>query len=278
MARMFDALPESRIVQRRGPAATVPAFLVHGGIVLLLVHGSTHAAPPPRPLTPEAVVFQQRRPEPRPTTPPDAPLPAPPVLKAIHIPTAPVTIPSVLPAIDLRHALTAPDDYGPRPTVPRGRATAQTEAAVDPAEAVLMPWEVDRAVSVVAGSAAPQYPDLLRRARVEGEVLVSFEVDTLGRADMRTFTVIRATHELFARSVRDAVARQRFLPAEAGTRKVRQRVEQPFTFSIMPPDGERQSLASGRERTGDRPLCVRGRPPFCVRHVLASFPAGAGVT
>ena len=46
--------------------------------------------------------------------------------------------------------------------------------------------------------------------------------------------VIDSTHDLFSRAVRDALARARFTPAEAGGRKVRQLVEQAFTFRIDP--------------------------------------------
>jgi protein TonB len=81
-------------------------------------------------------------------------------------------------------------------------------------------------------SPTPQYPDILRQAGVEGEALVSFVVDTTGRADVASFKVIRATHELFATAVKNALPRMRFIPAEVGDRKVRQLVQQPFSFAI----------------------------------------------
>jgi protein TonB len=81
---------------------------------------------------------------------------------------------------------------------------------------------------------APAYPDALRRAGVEGEVLVTFVVDTLGLADLSTFAVIRSTHTLFTQAVRAAIGRQRFTPATIGTRTVRQLVQQPYSFAIRP--------------------------------------------
>jgi protein TonB len=82
-------------------------------------------------------------------------------------------------------------------------------------------------------SATPQYPDILRQASVEGDVLATFVVDTTGRADVSTFKVLRSTHDLFTTAVRQALPRMRFIPAEVGGRKVKQLVQQPFTFAIV---------------------------------------------
>lgn len=52
------------------------------------------------------------------------------------------------------------------------------------------------------------------------EVRIRVLVDTLGVADMRTFTVVKSTHPTLTRSVRSAVARWQFVPAEVGGCKV----------------------------------------------------------
>ena len=62
---------------------------------------------------------------------------------------------------------------------------------------------------------------------------VSFVVDTTGRADIASFKVIRTSHELFATAVKNALPRMRFIPAEVGDKKVRQLVQQPFSFAIV---------------------------------------------
>jgi protein TonB len=67
---------------------------------------------------------------------------------------------------------------------------------------------------------------------VEGEVLAQFVVDTTGRADMSTFKVLKSSHELFTQSVRNVLPNMRFYPAEIGGRKVKQMVQQPFTFAL----------------------------------------------
>ena len=54
----------------------------------------------------------------------------------------------------------------------------------------------------------------------KAEIRIKVLVDTLGTADMRTFTVVKSTHPTLTRSVRAAVAKWKFVPAEVGGRKV----------------------------------------------------------
>jgi len=91
---------------------------------------------------------------------------------------------------------------------------------------------VEKAVVALPGSAVPRYPGLLQSAGVDGHVRAQFVVDTLGRVEQGSFRVLETTHDLFTAAVREALVRARFSPAEAGGRKVRQLVEQTFSFSI----------------------------------------------
>ena len=54
----------------------------------------------------------------------------------------------------------------------------------------------------------------------KAEVRIRVLVDTLGAPDMRTFTVMKSTHPTLTRSVRAAVAKWKFTPAEIGGCKV----------------------------------------------------------
>lgn len=70
----------------------------------------------------------------------------------------------------------------------------------------------------------PPIPRRLPRGVVgkdgRAEVRIRVLVDTLGAADMRTFTVVKATHPALTRSVRAAVAKWKFAPAEVSGCKV----------------------------------------------------------
>lgn len=69
---------------------------------------------------------------------------------------------------------------------------------------------------------AKRMPAAVRRAKYNS-VKITVLVDTLGHADMKTFTVVTSTHPWLAQSVRSAVAKWQFVPAElAGCRVPRQ--------------------------------------------------------
>jgi len=78
----------------------------------------------------------------------------------------------------------------------------------------------------------PRYPNLLRQAAVEGEVLAQFVVDTTGRAEVGSLKILKSSHDLFTESVRTALPQMRFVPADVGGKKVKQLVQEPFSFSM----------------------------------------------
>jgi hypothetical protein len=92
--------------------------------------------------------------------------------------------------------------------------------------------EVEQSVRQKSGGTAPRYPDELRAADVEGEVLAQFVVDTTGKADMQTFKVLRSPDPQFTASVRLAVPYLDFYPAQLAGRRVRQVVLLPFLFCL----------------------------------------------
>jgi beta-lactamase regulating signal transducer with metallopeptidase domain len=91
-------------------------------------------------------------------------------------------------------------------------------------------FQVEKPVQLAPGSVNPAYPAELKAASVSGAVLAQFVVDTLGRAEVTTFKVLKSDHQLFTEAVKGALPGLRFSPAEVGGRKVKQLVQQPFTF------------------------------------------------
>jgi TonB family protein len=112
-------------------------------------------------------------------------------------------------------------------------AAPSTLATLD---TVFTQFEVDSAVWRYPESAAPAYPaDLLSRG-IQGRAFVQFVVDTTGLVDLDSFRVIETTHPGFGRAVRDALPLMRFRPAISRGTKVRQLVEQSFSFRITAED------------------------------------------
>ena len=96
--------------------------------------------------------------------------------------------------------------------------------------------EVDEAAVRTANSAAPAYPLKLLQAHVSGSVAAQYIVDTTGFADTSSFHVLNSPRPEFIQAVKDVLPYMRFEPAKIGTTKVRQLVEQQFSFKITDAD------------------------------------------
>lgn len=92
--------------------------------------------------------------------------------------------------------------------------------------------QVDRQAYMIPGSVVPIYPEVLRSAAIQGEVVAEFIVDTTGRVERSSIRIRSATNDLFATAVRAALLKGRFVPAESAGQKVRQLVQQPFSFTL----------------------------------------------
>jgi protein TonB len=212
----------------------IMSFVAHYGLVLGAIYTSAQAESVSEGPRKEDIKFivqpEPVKKEPAPAPPELAAAPDAPKTSPILI--APVDIPNALPDVDLTQRVTDPNDFAIRATTKAGPATTAAAPGA-PVKGSYHDFEVEKPVTHAPNSAAPAYPDILRQAGVEGEALVSFEVDTTGRVDITTFKVVCASHDAFAASVRNALPRMRFFPAEIGDRKVRQLVQQPFTFAIV---------------------------------------------
>ena len=98
--------------------------------------------------------------------------------------------------------------------------------------AVILPPKCKKTLLTLIDTCNPlRYPDILLSAGMTfGEVTAQFVVDTLGRVELNSFKVIRSTHDLFTKSVRNALPEYQFLPAEKDGRKVRMLVQEKFEF------------------------------------------------
>lgn len=200
-------------------AALVSAAAHASVLGLLLVRPLGGADPSSGPLLPALYLYAPDR---RPALPKEIriPIPAPP-----GIPEG-ASGPAIAPAI--------PGDAPPSPPArEEGLAfPGLNEASFDSVFAAL---EVDSEVVRYEWSAAPVYPDSLRREGTEGYVEAQFVVDTTGQVDLGTVRILQSSHNEFAISVRAALAGMVFRPAWRGFRKVRQLVGQRFAFRLIRP-------------------------------------------
>ena len=225
---MFSNLLESKPKAQRSLGGTLVSVVTHAGVIVLAIQATLHAGE--RKDDPETKVHYAQVKDDTPKPPKvQQVVVAPP--KGFQTLTAPVNIPDVLPDIDLTRPPTNADQWT-GVGAPGGRDSGAVVTAPKDNH-VFYESEVEKPAMSAPGSPAPRYPELLKSAGVEGEVIASFVVDTAGRADVSSFKVLRSTNELFVSAVRTALPSMRFLPAEVGGRKVRQQVQQPYVFAIV---------------------------------------------
>ncbi|MCX5767352.1 MAG: energy transducer TonB [Gemmatimonadetes bacterium] len=235
---MLNNLLESKPQKQKSTGGTIASVILHTVMIIFGAYATLNAGKIKEKLEQKIDFMEVKKDEPPP--PKDEPKPpppdvtaAPPPPKGFQVLTAPVNIPDVLPEIDLTKKMTNEADFtGKGVAGGREKGVAGGVAQAINNDQPLFEFQVEKPVMQAPGSAQPRYPDILKSAGVEGEVLAQFVVDTLGRAEVNTYKVLKTSHELFASAVRNALPNMKFLPAEVGGRKVKQLVQQPFVFAI----------------------------------------------
>ena len=236
---MFNNLLESKPKKEKRSGGTMASIVLHSVLVGLAVYATANAAIQNEKPKQEKIDFVETpkdeppppKDEPPPPPPPDV-VAAPPPPKGFQVLTAPVDIPDVIPDIDLSKKVTDENDFSGKGVAGGTSKGVEGGKAVVQSDQPYFEFQVEKPVVPAPGSTSPRYPDMLRQAGVEGEVLAQFVVDTTGRAEPASLKILKSSHDLFIQSVKNALPQMKFIPAEVGGRKVKQLVQQPFSFSI----------------------------------------------
>jgi protein TonB len=236
---MFNNLIESKPKKQRTTGGLVFSGVIHAILGTAAVYGTLQAKEQLEKPKAEKVEFVEMKKKEEPPPPKEVPPPpkdvvmAPPPPKGFQVLAAPVKVPDVLPDIDLSKKVTDEADFSGK-----GVAGGTSKGVVGGTAPVnsdqpFFEFQVEKQDAMIPGQAGPSYPDMLKSANVEGEVLAQFVVDTTGRYESGTFKVLKSSNEQFTNAVKNALPRMKFYPAEVGGRKVKQLVQQPFTFSLQ---------------------------------------------
>jgi protein TonB len=236
---MFNNLLESKPKKEKRGGGTVTSIVLHSLIVGLAVYATANAAIKNEKPRQEKIDFVETpkdeppppKDEPPPPPPPDV-VAAPPPPKGFQVLTAPVEIPDVIPDIDLSKKVTDEADFSGKGVAGGVAKGVEGGKAVVQSDQPYFEFQVEKPVVPAPGSAQPRYPDMLRQAGVEGEVLAQFVVDTTGKAEPNSLKILKSSHDMFVQSVKNALPQMKLIPAEVGGRRVKHLVQQPFTFSI----------------------------------------------
>ena len=231
---MFGTLIESRAIPQRRTGGSLASILIHGAIISggALAGGRAGLVAPPEPPTRHILNFVRDVAPPAPARPAtsaaNASVGPAPLTRAIVVPLA---IPVGLPAVDLLPA-TGPIEFRSGP-IATPAVTCEGQCGESPIIDGRQVWSGnDLMMRLLNEPVPPRYPEALRRAGVEGDVVVKFVVDTTGRIDMRSIEIMRSTHDAFAAAVRETLEKLRFAPAFSGERKIRALAVMPFHFTL----------------------------------------------
>lgn len=231
---MFENLIETKPKKPKTLRTMIVSVFVHTLLIGGAVAATLQAKETIEKVKAEKVEFvEMKKDEPPPpekeAPPPPEVIAAPPPPKGFQVLTAPIKIPDVLPDIDLSKKVTDEADFSGK-GVAGGIAKGVVGGAVT--DQTYFEFQVEKQVAQAPGNPGPRYPDMLRSANVEGEVLAQFVVDTTGRVEGGSIKILKTSHDLFTNSVKQALSGMRFFPAEIGGRKVKQLVQQPFNFTL----------------------------------------------
>lgn len=225
---MFNNLLESKPQKQKSVGSSIFSLLFHTALIYGAVQATLQATTEKEKIEEKVSFVEVKKDEPPPPKPP--PQEAPPPPQSFQVLTAPVNIPNVLPDIDLTAKLTNEADFtgkGVQSAVANRGPVAKPEG-----DQPYFEFMVEKPVTEASNTQRPRYPDILKSAGVEGDVMAQFVVDTTGRVEINTFKVLKTSHQLFEAAVRSALPGMRFIPAEVGQKRVRQLVQQPFVFAI----------------------------------------------
>ncbi|HET9465032.1 MAG TPA: energy transducer TonB [Gemmatimonadales bacterium] len=233
---MFENLIETKPKKAKTGKQLLLSVFVHIVAIGGAVYGTLEAKEAIEKPKAEKVEFVEMKkeepppPEDKPPPPPEV-VAAPPPPKGFQVLTAPIKIPDVLPEIDLTKKVTDEADFTGK-GVAGGIAKGVVGGTAPVADQTYFEFQVEKQVAQIPGSVNLRYPDMLRSANVEGEVLAQFVVDTTGRVEKGSIKILKTSHDLFTSAVMSALNSARYYPAEIGGRKVKQLVQQPFNFTL----------------------------------------------
>lgn len=234
---MFGTLLESRATRQRRTGGSFASVVIHSVIITAAVVATARDAIVARP--PEPVHIVRFNPPPEPAPAPrtqsvavsSASIVPGPALPRLNVPDI---VPVGIPPIDFSAPPTSASDWdGRRVGVGNARCALDDCSVQRGADGDRQTWSTrDILMQMIGSPTPPRFPEALRRAGVEGDVVVRFVVDTTGRVDMGSIEVVSATHDAFVVAVREALAKFRFSPSMAGERKVKALAVMPFRFTL----------------------------------------------
>lgn len=231
---MFDNLIESR---RKRDIKTLLgnsfwSITVHVIAITLAVYATLHAGQQVAEKIHQVAVVMQEPDKPKDEPPkPEVAQVAPPP-KGFQTLSIPTTIPVDIPPPSSNSSFNAADFSGVG--VEGGVSTGVTGGTgpVVTDQPYLEAVVEERPETVQGSCGLLRYPEMLRQAGVQGQVVAEFIIDTTGHVERNSFKIVQSSHPLFDGPAREAIMSCRFRAGRISGRAVRVRVQQPVNFTI----------------------------------------------
>lgn len=223
---MFDTLPASDYTAGSWRRPALAAVLLHVGIVIVAVAGTSAPEHSPSPISSDTIRMELVQP-PAPTSRSD-PLP----------PSTSAGIPLPPPVPQLRPEPPRPDlpqfnHPESSPALPTSRSFPVTvddsPIGLRRVDSILSVADADRAPDLI-NEIYPAYPETLRQSGLSGAVELEYVIRADGRVDASSFRTRASPHPAFTKAAMDALRGARFRPALRGGRAVAVLVRQTIRF------------------------------------------------
>ncbi len=230
---MFDLLVECRPCGRRTDAlrSGVASFVLHSAVIAGAVAATMQTtARPDDPDRAVPIVFRASRGPAEPPPPAGVLTNLAGLRIGFRVPDVSPIVPAVIPPPS-----TAPFD--PQDFTGVGPGEGQWNGATDADTARRAPGAVFAARWVdvppeLLSHPPVSYPEILRQAGIGGRAVVEAVIDTTGRAERGSITVLSTTNPLFGQPAVVVVAASIYRPGKINGRAVRVRVQIPIDFQV----------------------------------------------
>jgi TonB family protein len=101
-----------------------------------------------------------------------------------------------------------------------------------PSERAFLRFQVTRGATLIRGTHVPEYPERLRSNNMGGVAWARFVVDSTGRVDTHSITIVASTHPQISHAVQTGLTETRFQPAQIDGRNVAEVVDIKFLFLL----------------------------------------------
>jgi protein TonB len=225
---VFDKLIESNPKSRAGGkfgGSTTLSVLIHGLLIVAAVKATLNAGKQfGEDKLDTTMVFIQPE-EKKEEQQPEVKLEEPKGFTAL---LAPVNIPTNIPPVNLNEKFDPRDFSGVG--IEKGISALTADMKIDPGQAFIEAV-VDEKPERIKDPPL-EYPDLLRQAGIEGNVVIEVIIDTTGHAEPGSLRVVQSTNKAFELSARDAVLKSVYRPGRVRGQAVRVLVQVPISFTI----------------------------------------------